>query len=115
MGLKLKVLIISPSSVDCVSSLVLFHHIFFHALGKSHWICPAWLRETSQIGNKVALSCLHFCKRIRIHIPMLSQIVIEGGLTRQFAPIDLFTPKWMFSQMLPRNALYGIFFKQAAK
>ena len=68
-----------------------------------------------KVWDEVPFSGLLLSEGIRIDVTELSKIIIECGLSRQLTPVDLFSPKWMLSQMLPRNTLHWIFLEQTAQ
>ena len=99
----------------CVISFSLFKHIFFHTLRQSHCVSATWQNKMCQVWNEKAFSGLLFGKYIRVHIAMFTKVLIKTWLSRQLPHIHLLRPKWMFTKMLPRNALDRIFLKKSAQ
>lgn len=98
-----------------VLSSVFLQHVFLDALGESDRVSAARLLKVSQVGDVVSFGGLLLCELVRIHIPLLFQVLVECGLSGHLPGIDLLRPERMLAKMLPRDSLDRVLLEKSAK
>ena len=114
MRFELNVRFVIPFSVDCIISRLL-HHVLLDTLRQSNGISATRLNKVRKVRDEVTFRSLLLGEGVRIDVSKLAQVLIKCGLPRQFTPVNLFGPEWVLSQVLPGDALHGIFLEQPAQ